>query len=53
LIQSTPPEGQAPKLLGIITQIDLDHFYSRRRFSEFFENDEDGSIHPRPITKDE
>lgn len=53
LIQSTPPEGQAPKLLGIITQIDLDHFYSRRRFSEFFENDEDGSTHPRPITKDE
>ena len=37
LIQSTPPEGQAPKLLGIITQNDLDHFYSNRKFDDFFE----------------
>ncbi|GLQ33170.1 chloride channel protein [Litoribrevibacter albus] len=43
LIQSTPPEGQAPKLLGIITQNDLDHFYSNRKFDEFFEAPEQGN----------
>jgi CIC family chloride channel protein len=32
LIHSTAPEGQTPKLLGIITQNDLDHFYSHRQF---------------------
>jgi len=37
LIQSTPPEGQAPKLLGIITQHDLDHFYSNRAFDPILE----------------
>ncbi len=34
LIQSTPPEGQAPKLLGIITQADLDHFYSTKHLAK-------------------
>lgn len=38
LIQSTPPEGQAPKLLGIITQNDLAHFYSNRKFDDFFDS---------------
>lgn len=34
LIQSTPPEGQEPKLLGIITQNDLDHFYSTKHLAK-------------------